>query len=75
LSKSIPPGVRLNEADLKEGILNIQGEADGLEAAQGFLTALASAEGIRDVRLEGIDKRPTEAAQVVSFRMKMKVQR
>jgi Tfp pilus assembly protein PilN len=75
LSKNIPPGVRLNDADLKDGVLNIQGEADGLEAAQAFLTALASIDGFRDVRLEGIDKRPTEAAQVVSFRMKIKVQR
>ena len=75
LSKSIPLGVRLNEADIKEGSLNIQGEAAGLEEAQAFLKALASAEGFRDVRLESIDKRPTEAAEVVSFRMKMKVQR
>lgn len=75
LSKNIPPGVRLNDADLKDGILNILGEADGLEAAQALLTALASAEDFRDVRLEGIDKRPSEAAQVVSFRIKLKVQR
>ena len=73
LSQNIPPGVRLNEADLEEGNLDLQGEADSLDAVQVFLTALASAERITDVRLEGIDKRPTATAQIVSFRMKMRV--
>ena len=75
LSKILPLGVHLTSFDFKDGQLNIRGEADDLDAARSFQGALQSARTFQSVRLEGIDKRPTETAQIIVFSMTMKVVR
>ena len=75
ITKIIPKEVRLNQISLKEGVLNLQGDADNLDAAHAFQTGLSQAGCFQKVKLEGIDKRPTETAEVVSFRMTMEVKR
>jgi Tfp pilus assembly protein PilN len=73
ISRLLPKGARLNQANFREGNLELQGEADDLGVLQDFQKSLAGTPRFREVRLEGIDKRPTEAAQTVMFRMTMKV--
>ena len=73
LSKILPAGARLTEVELRDGTLNIHGEADDLDTARSFQSAIESAGVFKNVRLEGIDKRPTESSQIVMFRMNMKV--
>lgn len=73
LSSLLPVGGRINSLDFKEGGLNITGEADDLNTARGFYDALSGDPFFKDVRLDGIDKRPAEASQVVTFRMTMRV--
>jgi type IV pilus assembly protein PilN len=73
LARAIPGGVRLSRADFKEGTLDVQGEAQGLESARTFMTNLAGTGVFQDVRLVNMDKRPTEKENVVSFRMKARV--
>lgn len=72
LSKSLPLAAHLNRIDMNNGELNIQGEADGLESVRAFQAALGHSTVFHDVRLDSIDKRPTESAQVVMFRISMK---
>jgi Tfp pilus assembly protein PilN len=75
ISRLLPKGARLNQAEFREGVLNLQGEAEDLAALQDFQKSLAGTSWFHDVRLEGIDKRPTETAQKVMFRMTMRVQK
>lgn len=75
LSKALPLDVRLTQVEMNNGKLSIKGEADTLESVRTFQTTLGSLMDFHDVRLEGIDKRPTEAAQMVMFRMNMKVEK
>jgi Tfp pilus assembly protein PilN len=72
IARLLPKEARLNQMDLKDGVVNLQGEAGSLETVQAFQQAIARVSIFQDVRLEGIDKRPTETAQTVMFRMTMK---
>ncbi|MBF0618723.1 MAG: PilN domain-containing protein [Candidatus Omnitrophica bacterium] len=73
VSRLLSKEARLNQIDLKDGLVNLQGEAASLDAVRAFQTALTGTALFRDVHLEGIDKRPTDSAQIVMFRMTMKV--
>ncbi len=71
----MPDGVRLDQISRRNGSLTLRGKAEDLDAAHLFQTGLAQAGCFQNVRLESIDKRPTESAEVVSFRMNMEVRR